>query len=618
MKRRYEGFAVGIDLGTTYSCVGVWQDQQSRVEIIHNDQGNKTTPSFVAFTENQRLIGDVAHNQASTNPQNTIFDAKRLIGRKFSDAVVQKDIMLWPFKVIPGVNDKPIIIVNYKGEEKQLSAEEISSMVLTKMRETAEAYLESPVKNAVITVPAYFSDAQRKATIDAGTIAGLNVMWIINEPTAAALAYGLDKRSNCDAERNICVFDLGGGTFDVSLLTIKDKVFQVRATAGNTHLGGMDFDNRMVDYFVKEFKKKNKVDITGNPKALRRLRAACERAKRTLSFAVDTTIEVDALFQGIDFCFSISRVRFENINMELFEECMETVDKCLNDAKMTKSSIHDVVLVGGCSRIPKVQQLLQDYFNGKDLCKSINPDEAVACGAAVQAALLSEGGIKNVPNLVLMDVTPLSLGIATGIDVMNVVIPRNTNIPIKKTKRYSTPKDNAVRVSINVYEGERARVGDNNLLGSFWLSGFPRAPRGHPLDVCFGIDENGIITVSAEEKTTGNKNRITITNDKERMSSEEIKRLIQEAEKYQAEDKKYLSKVSAMIALDDYVYSTRHTLKKKDIYSKLSSQEKEKINSAIEKARNLLDDDYQQEEDVFVDCLEDLKSIFEPIIAKSG
>ncbi|RHN72979.1 putative Heat shock protein 70 family [Medicago truncatula] len=374
MARKCEGLAVGIDLGTTYSCVAVWQEQHSRVEIIHNDQGNRTTPSFVAFTENQRLIGDAAKNQAASNPQNTVFDAKRLIGRKFSDQVVQDDVMLWPFKVAAGVNDKPMIIVKYKGREKQLCPEEVSSMVLTKMREIAEAYLQFPVKNAVVTVPAYFNDSQRKATIDAGVIAGLNVMRVMNEPMAAAVAYGLDKRTDCVGERNIFVFDLGGGTFDVSLLTIKGNVFQVKATAGNTHLGGEDFDNRMVNYLAQEFNRKKKVDMSGNPKALRRLRTACERAKRSLSFLVVATIEVDSLFEGIDFSSSINRAKFEEMNMDLLIECMKIVESCLSDAKMDKSRVDEVVLIGGSSRIPKVQQLLQDFFKGKELCKSINPE----------------------------------------------------------------------------------------------------------------------------------------------------------------------------------------------------------------------------------------------------
>nr|KYP64975.1 Heat shock cognate 70 kDa protein [Cajanus cajan] len=563
---------------------------------MNNEQGNRTTPSVVAFTDNQRLIGDAAKNQVVNNPNNTIFDAKRLIGRKYSDDIVQKDKMLWPFKVVAGTDDKPMIVVNYKGEEKQLCAEEVSSMVLVKMREIAEAYLEKPVKNAVVTVPAYFNDSQRKATIDAGTIAGLNVMRIINEPTAAAVAFGMDKITYCVAERNVFIFDLGGGTLDVSLLTIKGKVFQVKATAGNTHLGGEDFDNRMVNYFVEEIKRKNKVDISRNLRALRRLRTACERAKRTLSYGVTTTIEVDALVQGIDFSSSITRARFDTLNTELFEECMKIVEKCLSDANMDKSSVDNVVLVGGSSRIPKVQQLLQNFFNGKDLCKSINPDEAVACGAAVHAALLSEG-IKNVPDFVLLDVTPLSLGISANVDkIMSVVIPRNTSIPVKKTRVYCTPVNHASYVTIRVYEGERTRVSDNNFLGSFNLCGLP-APRYHPFDVCFAIDANGILSVSAEERTTGNKNQITITNDQGRLSAKEIKRIIHEAEKYEAEDKK----ANIMNALEDYVYLINNALKGH-------------ISSAITRATNLLEGN-NQEDDIVVleDCMKELKSIFEKV-----
>ncbi|KAL1323120.1 hypothetical protein AAHE18_04G238900 [Arachis hypogaea] len=435
MAKKHKGRAIGIDLGTTYSCVAAWEEQNGRAEIIVNDQGNRTTPSFVAFTDSHRFIGDAAKNQAAANPSNTIFDAKRLIGRKYKDPTIQNDLHLWPFKVVSGVDDKPMIMVNYKGKEKCLAAEEISSMILTKMKEIAEAYMESSVYNAVITVPAYFNDSQRKATKDAGIIAGLNVIRIINEPTAAALAYGLQKRAHCSGKRNVFIFDLGGGTFDVSLVTIKGDNIEVKATAGDTHLGGEDFDNRMVSHLVQQFKRKNRVDITGNPRALRRLRNECEKAKRTLSHTNETTIEIDALFQGIEFHFSVTRARFEELNWDLFEKCMEIAQKCLYDAKMEKREIHDVVLVGGSSRIPKVQSLLQNFFEGKDLCKSINPDEAVAFGATVQAALLSKD-YSIVPTLVLVDVTPLSLGIKLEGDLMSVVIPRNTIIPAKKKVLY--------------------------------------------------------------------------------------------------------------------------------------------------------------------------------------
>ncbi|XP_004516059.1 heat shock cognate 70 kDa protein-like [Cicer arietinum] len=615
MAKKYAGPAIGIDLGTTYSCVAVWQEQNNRAEIIHNDQGNRTTPSFVAFTDSQRLIGDAAKNQAASNPANTIFDAKRLIGRKYSDSVIKTDLQLWPFKVIADTNDNPVIVVNFKDEEKRFVAEEISSMILTKMREIAQKFLETPVKNAVITVPAYFNDSQRKATKDAGSIAGLNVIRIINEPTAAALAYGLQKRANCDESKNIFIFDLGGGTFDVSLLTIKNNVFDVKATAGDTHLGGEDFDHRMVNHFVKEFKRKHNKDISGNSRALRRLRTACERAKRTLSFDMEAIIDIDAISEGIDFCSSITRAKFESLNVDLFEKCMETVKSCLTDAKMQKNAVDDVVLVGGSSRIPKVQTLLQEFFNGKDLCLSINPDEAVAYGAAVQAALLGEG-IKSVSNLVLRDVTPLSLGISTKGDIMSVLIPRNSTIPVKKEQQYQTVEDDQPAVSIDVYEGEREVASENNLLGLFTLS-LPLAPRGLPVNVCFAIDADGILNVSAEEVTSGNKKDITITKDNGRLSTEEIERMIQEAGKFKDEDKKFVKKVKAMNAVEDYIYNMRKVMKDDGITSMLNSIDKMKINSAMIKGKKLIDSNNQQQETcVFVDFLRELESIFESALNK--
>ncbi|GAU33112.1 hypothetical protein TSUD_259630 [Trifolium subterraneum] len=614
MAKKYEGVAIGIDLGTTYSCVGVWQELNDRVEIIHNDQGNKTTPSCVAFTNSQRLIGDAAKNQASSNPTNTVFDAKRLIGRKYSDSVIQNDILMWPFKVIAGDNDKPTIVVNYKGEEKHLVAEEISAMILTQMREIAEAFLESPVKNAVITVPAYFNDSQRRATKDAGDIAGLNVMRIINEPTAAALAYGLQKRANCVEERKIFIFDLGGGTFDVSLLSIKNNAFEVKATAGDTHLGGEDFDNRMMNHFVKEFKRKNNVDISQNSKALRRLRTACDRAKRTLSYDTDTTVDLDAICEGIDFCSSITRAKFEQLNMDLFEKCMETVKSCLADAKMEKSSVDDVVLVGGSSRIPKVKQMLQEFFEGKELCKSINPDEAVAYGAAIQAALLSDG--MSVPNMILQDVTPLSLGVAINGDLMSVMIHRNTPIPVKKTKTYQTVEDNQCKVDIMVYEGERIRTSDNNLLGMFTFS-VPPAPRGSlRIKECFAIDSDGILNVSAEEETSGNKKDITITNENGRLSTEEIERMIQEAEYFKSQDMKFKEKVKAINALDDYLYHVSKLMKDDSVSSKLTPVDKSMINSAMINGKSLIDGNQQEDTSVFVDFFKLLESIFESAMNK--
>uniref|UniRef100_A0A3Q7GNR7 Uncharacterized protein n=1 Tax=Solanum lycopersicum TaxID=4081 RepID=A0A3Q7GNR7_SOLLC len=532
MAGKEEGPAIGIDLGTSYSCVGVWQDDH--VEIIANDQGNRTTPSFVAFTDTERLIGDSAMNQAGENAINTVFNVKRLIGRRITDPTVQSDMKLWPFKVITGPDDKPMIGVNFKGEEKNFAPEEISSMVLIKMKEIAEAFLGSTVKNAVVTVPAYFNDSHRQATKDAGVIAGLNVIRIINEPTAAAIAYGLDKKASSVGKKNVLIFDLGGGTFDVSLLTIEEGIFEVKSTTGDTHLGGEDFDQKL---------RKHRKDLTSNPKSLRRLRTACERAKRTLSSAEQATVEIDSLYEGIDFKSSITRAKFEELNMELFKKCVDPIEICLRDARVDKDSVHEIVLVGGSTRIPKVQELLQNFFNGKELCKSINPDEAVAYGAAVQAAILSGEGNEKVKDLRLLDITSLSVGLETARGLMTVLIPRNTTIPAKKERIFSNYSDNQTRELIQVYEGERARIKDNNLLGKFELSGLHPAPKGIlQITARFDIDANGILNVSAEDKTTGQRKKITITNDKGRLSKEEIEKMVQEAEKYKADDKEHKKK----------------------------------------------------------------------------